>query len=132
MHTVCVIRIIIDIDDDGDGGKRVEKITYGDPATWKYTTTNVPVWSNGDVSIPSVWDMPKKEKKNPKQPLNNKHSIPVEVEIEDGKWKRYPSLMQAERETDISHSSISMACSGKRISAGGFRWRYARVSEQSN
>lgn len=37
----------------------------------------------------------------------------------------YDSVMQAERETGISHSHISSCCNGKRKTAGGFIWRYA-------
>ena len=37
----------------------------------------------------------------------------------------YPSLKQAERETGISHQSISHCCRGKYNTAGGFIWQYA-------
>lgn len=37
----------------------------------------------------------------------------------------YPSEIQAGRVLGISSSSISACCSGKRKTAGGFRWRWA-------
>lgn len=38
----------------------------------------------------------------------------------------YPSVMQASRETGISQSSISLCCSGKYKSAGGYIWKYKK------
>lgn len=36
----------------------------------------------------------------------------------------YPSIMEAERQTGISNSSICQCCKGNRKSAGGFIWKY--------
>lgn len=36
----------------------------------------------------------------------------------------FGSLLEAERETGIHHSSISMCCHHKRLYAGGFQWKY--------
>lgn len=38
--------------------------------------------------------------------------------------KRYNSITEASRETEIACSNISQCCSGKRKSAGGFIWKY--------
>lgn len=38
---------------------------------------------------------------------------------------RYFGLMEAERQTGISHSNISNCLKGKRNTAGGFHWKYA-------
>lgn len=37
----------------------------------------------------------------------------------------YPSTMEAERQTGVNHSNISLCCKGKRKSAGGYIWRLA-------
>lgn len=43
----------------------------------------------------------------------------------DGEFiAEYPSIMEAERQTDISNSSICRCCKGKQKSAGGFIWKY--------
>ena len=39
--------------------------------------------------------------------------------------KIYPSMKEAERETGISHSSISWCCSGRFKVGGGYIWKYA-------
>ena len=36
----------------------------------------------------------------------------------------YPSFMEAERQTDISNSSICQCCKGTRKTAGGYIWKY--------
>lgn len=38
----------------------------------------------------------------------------------------YKSIREAERQTNISRSSIGEVCSGKRKSAGGYRWKYLK------
>ena len=43
----------------------------------------------------------------------------------DGKCiNEYPSIMEAYRNTGIHFTKISECCSGKRNSAGGFKWRF--------
>lgn len=37
---------------------------------------------------------------------------------------QYPSESQASREVGLSSSNIAACCSGKRKTAGGFRWRW--------
>jgi hypothetical protein len=37
---------------------------------------------------------------------------------------RFRSINEAERVTEISQSSISKAANGKRMTAGGFIWRF--------
>lgn len=39
--------------------------------------------------------------------------------------KEYPSQKEAERQTGIRSSNISMCCSGKILTAGGFKWIYS-------
>ena len=70
-------------------------------------------------------------------PLTKKHrSVSLKNRKDISKWvikltknneilHFYPSTMQAERETGISSSGISMCCSGKRKTAGGYTWKYA-------
>jgi hypothetical protein len=38
----------------------------------------------------------------------------------------YKSIREAERQTNISRSSIGEVCSGKRKSAGGYHWKYVK------
>ena len=59
---------------------------------------------------------------------NNKKSKAVLQYNNNGVFiKEYYSMMQAERETGISNSKISMVCKGKRNSAGNFIWQYKKV-----
>lgn len=47
------------------------------------------------------------------------------VQIKNGKTiAEFGGLLEAERETRINHACISMCCTGKRHSAGGFQWKY--------
>lgn len=39
--------------------------------------------------------------------------------------KVYGGLREAERDTNVPHSSIAACCKGKWESAGGYRWRFA-------
>lgn len=41
--------------------------------------------------------------------------------------KKYPSIIEAERQTGICDSSIQAVCKGKRKTAGGFSWEYCEV-----
>lgn len=38
---------------------------------------------------------------------------------------QFPSMSEAERQTGINQSNISLACNGRRKTAGGYSWRYA-------
>lgn len=41
----------------------------------------------------------------------------------DGEYvSEYESMSEAERQTGINHRNISMVCSGKRKTAGGYKW----------
>jgi hypothetical protein len=42
----------------------------------------------------------------------------------DSMIARFRSINEAERVTEISQSSISKAANGKRMTAGGFIWRF--------
>ncbi len=52
-------------------------------------------------------------------------SKPVLQYTLDGQFvAEYPSAMEAERQTGISHTKICMVCQGKRNKAGGYIWKY--------
>ena len=38
----------------------------------------------------------------------------------------FNSIREAERKTNIQHSSISKVCKGKKKSAGGYKWKYKK------
>ena len=40
-------------------------------------------------------------------------------------WKHKISVMEAERQLNISNFKICAVCKGKRMTAGGYVWRYA-------
>lgn len=44
----------------------------------------------------------------------------------DKKIKIFESILQASKELNISDSAICNACSGKKISAGGYKWKYVK------
>lgn len=47
--------------------------------------------------------------------------------IKDGKViAEYESMREAERQTNIAHSSIKKAITGKLKNAGGFQWEYKK------
>lgn len=65
-------------------------------------------------------------KNNKYQLLGAKHSKSKKViQIKDGKTlKTYGSVREAQRETNINHSSINLVCNKKRKTAGGYNWEY--------
>ena len=64
-----------------------------------------------------------------KHRLNEKcHSKPVKCFDRQGNFiKEYPSMMQAERETNICHTTIFHACRHN-ATAGGYKWQYSETS----
>ena len=61
-----------------------------------------------------------------KQRNNNTKKIAVSQYDKNGVYiKSYPSMMEAERQLNISNSKICAVCKGKRMTAGGYVWRYA-------
>ena len=51
----------------------------------------------------------------------------LKVGIKDGKViAEYESMREAERQTNIAHSSIKKAITGKLKNAGGFQWEYKK------
>ena len=49
------------------------------------------------------------------------------VIVKDGKViAEYESMREAERQTNIAHSSIKKAITGKLKNAGGFQWEYKK------
>lgn len=59
-----------------------------------------------------------------------KRSIPILQFTKDGTFiKEWPSLIEAERQLGILHSSICLCLKGRYKSAGGFVWRYASSSD---
>lgn len=65
--------------------------------------------------------------KHSKKMLNNKHLSKeiVQYSIEGQEIMRYPSLMEAYRQTGISFQNISKCCYGQLHKTGGFIWKYA-------
>lgn len=60
--------------------------------------------------------------------LNNSMSLSVYQYDLDGNFIReYPSLSEAERDTNISNSAISGCCKGKHLYTGEFQWSYNKV-----
>lgn len=47
----------------------------------------------------------------------------IQLDLNDNVLNEFESMVQAERETGVSRSSISSCCNGERKSAGGFKWR---------
>ena len=47
----------------------------------------------------------------------------IQLDLNDNVLNEFESMRQAERETGIDATSISACCSGKRKSAGRFKWR---------
>lgn len=48
----------------------------------------------------------------------------IQMTLEGVPIKKYKSIKEATIETGLKSSSISVACSGKKITAGGYKWRY--------
>ena len=82
--------------------------------------------NNGNYTKENCRWIPMRQNKHHTMPQNYAKSKPVERQLEDGSWERFPSMMQAERDTGISNGDICYACKGKRKTAGGHRWRYAK------
>lgn len=57
----------------------------------------------------------------------NPHSKPVIQTKNNFIINIFGSMAEAERQTKISSSKISMACNKKRNSAGGYKWRFYNV-----
>lgn len=56
---------------------------------------------------------------------NTKVSKPVLQFTKQGEFiKEHPSTMEAQRQTRVLNGNISLCCSGRRKSAGGFIWKY--------
>lgn len=57
--------------------------------------------------------------------------VPVCQYTKDGKFvAEYESVGEAEKQTGVLHNNISKVCNSKRSFAGGFRWKYKKVSKQ--
>jgi len=64
---------------------------------------------------------PKCSKKKTAQALS--HRV-IQLSLDYKVIAEYSSLMEAEKQTGISHGDISRVCSGKRRTAGGYMWKY--------
>lgn len=63
--------------------------------------------------------------------LNNHLSIPVYMYLIDGTFvKKFPSMMEAERETGIDNSAICACCKDKVLYISGTRWFYEYQGEK--
>lgn len=60
--------------------------------------------------------------------FGNQHNRSKTIQqIKNGKIvAEFGSLLEAERKTGIDHSSISMCCTGKRHTAGQYKWKYRK------
>lgn len=64
-----------------------------------------------------------------KQKNDKKKSKPVfQYNLDGTILKRFPSIMEAERQTGFFHTHINACCLGKRKTAYGFKWSYAAKS----
>lgn len=50
-----------------------------------------------------------------------------QLDLEGNEIAQYESLTEAERQTGINHRNISLVCSGKRQTAGGYKWKKVEV-----
>lgn len=84
------------------------------------------VYLGGQVSIPHVNDKEEMYKKISNslkgKYLNQEYSSKPVYCFETDTW--YPSEMEAERQTGISHDSIGRSALGKNCKAGGLSWSY--------
>lgn len=62
-------------------------------------------------------------KKHNKTRISQKRKI-IQINIETGQEIIYNSIREASRLTKIHNGSISEVCSGKRNTAGGYKWKY--------
>jgi len=56
--------------------------------------------------------------------MSNKRSV-MQYDLAGKLIKEYPSIAQAEMETDVAQSNIVNNCRGKHKSSGGFIWKYS-------
>ena len=56
---------------------------------------------------------------------DTKCRLPVEQILPDGTTERYKGAKDASRKTGINRCCITNCCKNIRISAGGYKWRYA-------
>lgn len=64
-----------------------------------------------------------------KQIKNYKYLMQSVRQIKEGKViAEYESMREAERQTNIAHSSIKKAITGKLKNAGGFQWEYKKMN----
>lgn len=62
--------------------------------------------------------------------LNNKHSIPVfQYDIEGNYITEFPSAAEADRQTGVNYSLISLCCNGKRKQAGNYQWSFEKQNK---
>jgi len=86
-----------------------------------YTIANIQLMTWGENSA--------KGHKDRIDGINNKLNKGVVQYTKEGEHiAEYHSTIEAKRQTGVWHSSISAVCAGKRVSAGGFFWRYIDAS----
>ena len=84
-----------------------------------YTMSNIQLMSWADNNAKGYADR--------KNGINNKSNKCVLQYTKDGEFiKEYYSVREAGRITGIYNTGISLACVGKRKSAGGFIWEYSK------
>jgi hypothetical protein len=47
------------------------------------------------------------------------------IQFKEEDIQRFDSALAAEEETGVDQGNISACCNGKRLSAGGFKWRFS-------
>lgn len=79
------------------------------------------IWKHLDYELTK--DELKKINKYNKKRRSQKEKV-ICIDVVTGKETIYNSLREAERKMNISNSSISEVCKGKRKTAGGYKWKY--------
>jgi group I intron endonuclease len=65
---------------------------------------------------------------------NKPHNIRkiIQLDLEGNFISEWDSMNEIEKKLKISHGNISLVCSGKRNSAGGFKWQYLENNNNTN
>lgn len=54
----------------------------------------------------------------------------LKMDLQGNLIEEYPSINEAGRRCNVFYQNIYKCCKGKRLTAGGYRWRYKNESEQ--
>ena len=82
-----------------------------------------PAW--GDAEIKELLQyFQERRDRAVKSAAENRAMSKATMELSQRVLLQYPSESQAGREVGLNSSNIAACCSGKRMTAGGFRWRW--------